>query len=170
MFIMRVYTSILLAALSALGLDRAAAFEYSGFRMGMSEAEIFGVAREYKYQLRQIDSKPNFSSYSWGAAGLGGYVNLCNGKVSGAGSTFDADVHVYIGLIKERQIRYGEAQWKVRQSYTSDGQQLSDLEARWDDTVGRFEPSVSLMAYGPSGTNKPRVSIQYSAHKYMCPR
>jgi hypothetical protein len=60
MFIVRVYASVLLSALS---VSPAAAFEFSGFRMGMSEAEVFGVARRYGYQLQQTDNKPNYSSY-----------------------------------------------------------------------------------------------------------
>jgi hypothetical protein len=169
--IVTVYASVLIAALSTF-VDRAAAFEYSGFRMGMSEAEIFGVARKNGYQLRQTDSKPNFSSYFWQASGPTGgmgYVSLCNGGLFSAGSTFDANVHVFIGLIRERQNQYGDAQWKVNQTYSTDGQQLSTLEAAWDDPIGRFQPSVSLLAYGPVA-DKPRVSLSYSAHKYMCKR
>jgi hypothetical protein len=169
--LMNRYYGIRAAALAAgiLALAQPAmAFEFSGFRMGMSEPEIFEVARQYGYKLQQTDRKPNFSSYYWQAEGRSGYVSLCNGRVFGAGSTFDATVHSFIGLILERQNQFGEAQWKVSQSYSADGQQFSSLEAVWDYATGRFQPSVSLLAYGPSGMKTPRVSISYSAHKYMC--
>jgi hypothetical protein len=159
----RIYTSIVaLVALSAF-LRPAIGFEYSGFRMGMSEAEIFTVARRSGYQLRQTDN-----GYIWqGSGGASGYISLCNGKVFAAGSTIDANFHTFMGLVRERQVQYGEPVWKANQQYSTEGQQLSTLEAQWDDPVGRFQPSVSLLAYG--ATN-PRVAISYSAHKYMCRR
>jgi hypothetical protein len=155
MFIVR-GTGVLLVAVSDL-VGPAMAFEFAGFRMGMSEAEIFDVARQHGYQLRQTDRKPNSSSYWWEAAGpkgTSGYVSLCSGRVFAAGSTFDANVHVFIGLIRERQNQYGEARWKVNQSYSTEGQQLSTLEAQWDDPTGRFQPSVSLLAYGPGAAHR----------------
>jgi hypothetical protein len=42
-----------------------------------------------------------------------------------------------IGLVRERQDQYGEPEWKVTQGYAYDGQQLSTLEVKWDDPVGR---------------------------------
>ena len=46
---------IALATLSAF-VGPAAAFEYSGFRMGMTEAEVLSAARRYGYQLKQHDN------------------------------------------------------------------------------------------------------------------
>ena len=144
----------------------AAAFEYSGFRMGMSEAEILSAGRRSGHQLRPTDS-----GYIWETSGGGsGYVSLCNGRLFAAGSTFNnATFHTFIGLVRERQSQYGEPEWKAKQAYSTDGQQFSTLEATWDDPVGRFQPSVSLLLYGAT-TPKPSVSMSYSAHKYMCRR
>src|SRR5262245_45628244 len=162
----RVCKSIIaLAALSAF-VRPVIAFEYSGFRAGMSEAEILSAGRRNGHQLRQTDN-----GYIWETSGGGsGYVSLCNGRLFAAGSTFDANLHVFIGLIRERQNQYGEPEWKTNQFYSTDGQQLSTLEAKWDDTVGRFQPGVALLLYGAAASSKPRVSISYSAHKYMCRR
>jgi hypothetical protein len=154
---------IALAALSAF-LGPAIAFEYSGFRMGMNETEISGVARRNGYKLTQI---PN--GYLWAVGGRGGTVSLCNSRLFAAASTFDANLQTFIGLVRERQNQYGEPEWTTTQSYSNEGQQFSSLEAKWDDPVGRFQPSVSLILYGAAATI-PRVSISYSAQKYICGR
>jgi hypothetical protein len=156
---------ILAVALAALHPPEfASAFEFSGFRMGMSEADALGAARRHGYQMRPIGS-----GYSWEGSSGSGTVSLCNGKVFAANSTFDANFHSFIGLVRERQNQYGEPHWKVDQSYSVEGKQLSRLEAQWDDLIGRFQPSVSMFFYGGAADmSKPRVTISYSGHKYMC--
>lgn len=103
-------------ALGALHPDFASAFEFSGFRMGMSETDVFGVARRHGYKLRPVDP-----GYLWEGTSGSGYVSLCNGKVFAVGSTFDADFHSFVGLVRERQNHYGEPRWKVQQFYSAEG-------------------------------------------------
>jgi hypothetical protein len=155
---------IAFATLFAL-VGPAAAFEYSGFRMGMTEAEVLSAARRYGYQLKQTDN-----GYMWLLREGGtGYVSLCNGRLFSTGTTLNANFHVFIGLVLERQKQYGEPEWQTKQAYASGGQQVSSLEAKWEDHVGRFQSSVSLLLYGAM-TSAPQVFVSYSAHKHMCQR
>jgi hypothetical protein len=164
----RVCSSVVTLTAAVLALvEPAAAFEYLGFRMGMTEAEVLSAARRNGYQLRPVDT-----GYIWEMTGRGsrsGYASLCNGKLFAVGTTFDANFHVFIGLVRERQDHYGEPEWKVIQSYAYDGQQLSTLEVKWEDPIGQFQPSVSLTSYGAT-TPTPRVTVSYSGHKVMCRR
>ena len=144
----------------------ASAFEYQGFKMGMSEAEMFAAAKHYGYKLLQL---PNSSSYHWQSQSddtASGVVALCNGRLFAANRSLQrTNFHHFIGLVQERQNHYGEPQWEVTQAYTTEGKQLSTVEAKWYDSVGKFEPSVSLWVMGDG---KPGVTISYSGRKYIC--
>jgi len=156
------YLTLALAALLVIA-EPASAFEYLGFKMGMSEAEMFAVAGRYGYKLQKVpQTHPNASLYVWDD----GAVGLCNGRLFTASRSFQrTNFHHFIGLVQERLNHYGEPQWKGSQGHTTEGKQLSMVEAKWYDSVGKFEPGVSLTVIGDE---KPTVTESYSGHKYVC--
>jgi hypothetical protein len=109
----------LMAALLVIA-EPASAFEYLGFRMGMSEAELFAVAGRYGYKLQQL---PHTSNYHWQSQSddtASGIVGLCNGRLFAANRSFQrTNFHHFIGLVQERQHHYSEPQWMVTHAYTT---------------------------------------------------
>jgi hypothetical protein len=147
------------------------ATEFEGFRIGMSETEMFSAARRKGYQLEQVSGGNELGgSYWWKISPkeVGGGIGVCFGKLFSVNRSFNADFHVFIGLIKERQNQYGEPQWKVQQYYSTDGKQFSSLEAGWDDPTNRVQPSISMAHYGDRPLETKSVTIAYSAWKYLC--
>ena len=149
----------------AVAVSTANAAEYFGFTLGMSQGDALDLAQRNGYKFEPTPGSPGL----YFQVGQGGpdYLSFCGGRLFSLGQTFDGDFPAFIGLVRERQVRLGEPIWKVEQSYASGVQplrQISNLKAQWDDTVGRFQPELSLMSDGKSL----RITASYNAHKYLC--
>jgi hypothetical protein len=163
MWIVMIYVATIVANIS----DRAAASELFGFRIGMSEAEAWDVARRNQYRLPPTSSPGAYIVSD--SSGMEGSISICRGKLFSANRSFDGDLHTFISLVREWRNRYGEPQWKTQQSYSTAGEQLSILLAEWDDPIGQVQPGISTTLYGKNG-NKLRINIINDAYKYVCQR
>jgi hypothetical protein len=153
------------AVITFVAGSTANAAEYFGFTLGMSEVDALALAKRSGYEFEPTPGQPG-QYIQMGHSGPD-YLSFCGGRLFSVGQTFDGDFPAFIGLVRERQARWGEPIWTVEQSYVSQVQplkQLSILKAQWDDTAGRIQPELSLMSYGKSL----RITTSYSAHKYLC--
>lgn len=152
-----------IAAVMILGQSTSRAVDYYGFTLGMNQADAVSLAQRRGYNLRPTEN----GYFLFGSDGPD-YLSFCGGRLFAAGKTFDGAFSTFIGLVRERQARWGEPVWKAEQTYVTGAQpvqQMSNLSAKWDDAVGQFQPDISLMTYGNGGL---RISEGYSAWKYMC--
>src|SRR6516165_10223977 len=98
------YLTLALAALLVIA-EPASAFEYLGFKMGMTEAEVFAVAKRYGYKLQQLP--PASSGYYWQSQSddtLSGTVGLCNGRLFAANRSFQrTNFHFFLSLVQKHQ-------------------------------------------------------------------
>ncbi len=155
-------------ALVLVSTATATAFELDGFKMGMGEAEALSLARAKGIVFQVYQPGVYIKTGSCSAGGVC-TLSFCNGKLYTAGMSFETDFHVFIGLVRERQARWGEPVWTTEQNHIAGpAKRLSKLMAKWDDPVQRYQPDVSVLYAYEGGPLT--VSVAYSAYKYMCGR
>ena len=143
----RLLFTIMLCALMIFHSTFTHALDYFGFTLGMSQADALALAQRRGYNFQP--SGPG----SYAQTGNNGprYMSLCGGKLFSIGQSFDGTLETFIGMVRERQARWGEPVWTVNQQFATGVQpvkQVSTLSAKWDDAVGQYQPELSLFSFG----------------------
>jgi hypothetical protein len=114
----------------------AHALDYFGFTLGMNQGDALALAKGSGYEFQP--SPGVAGSYVQIGNNGPGYLSFCSGKLFSIGRTFDGTFAAFIGLVRERQNRWGEPIWKTEQYYATGVQplkQFSSLQALWEAIV-----------------------------------
>lgn len=139
----------------------ATAFEFAGFRSGMTRDEVRSAADAAGRYLLPL--KGELEGYSFGQGkDFTGVVQLCDGVVFFVSSNLDGEVDAFALTARQMMQRYGQPVVDAQHNYGSDGL-ISWVELRWSIQDGD-EARLSITRF----QNQSGTSLSYTARDRLC--
>lgn len=141
--------------------DGVAAFDYLGFRSGMTLEQAKAAGAASGRPLFEVTNQPGNYSLGQGVEAKG-MVYVCNDRLASVSLNIDGGVDAFASLTAEFIQKHGEPTTLARSGYTDSGL-FSDVELTWATEQGE---SVTVIV--ASFKSNPYATINFSAIASLC--